>query len=148
MRAVLQRVSKAEVSVEGRVIGSIAHGFMVLLGVAKDDTEKDAAYIADKTLGLRVFADEAGKMNLALKQVGGELLVISQFTLLADTESGRRPSFIRAAAPDEAKRLYEHFLSLVRNGGVKVETGEFGAMMAVSLVNDGPVTIILDSRKT
>ena len=148
MRAVLQRVSKAEVSVEGRVIGSIAHGFMVLLGVAKDDSEKDAAYIADKTLGLRVFADEAGKMNLALKQVGGELLVISQFTLLADTESGRRPSFIRAAAPDEAKRLYEHFLSLVRNGGVKVETGEFGAMMAVSLVNDGPVTIILDSRKT
>ena len=148
MRAVLQRVSKAEVSVEGRVIGSIAHGFMVLLGVAKDDTEKDAAYIADKTLGLRVFADEAGKMNLALKQVGGELLVISQFTLLADTESGRRPSFIRAAAPDEAKRLYEHFLSLVRNGGVKVETGEFGAMMAVSLINDGPVTIILDSRKT
>ena len=148
MRAVLQRVSKAEVSVEGRVIGSIAHGFVVLLGVAKDDSEKDAAYIADKTLGLRVFADEAGKMNLALKQVGGELLVISQFTLLADTESGRRPSFIRAAAPDEAKRLYEHFLSLVRNGGVKVETGEFGAMMAVSLVNDGPVTIILDSRKT
>ena len=148
MRAVLQRVSKAEVSVEGRVIGSIAHGFMVLLGVAKDDSEKDAAYIADKTLGLRVFADEAGKMNLALKQVGGELLVISQFTLLADTESGRRPSFIRAAAPDEAKRPYEHFLSLVRNGGVKVETGEFGAMMAVSLVNDGPVTIILDSRKT
>jgi len=148
MRAVLQRVSKAEVSVEGRVIGSIAHGFMVLLGVAKDDTEKDAAYIADKTLGLRVFADEAGKMNLALKQVGGELLVISQFTLLADTESGRRPSFIRAAPPEEAKRLYEHFLSLVRNGGVKVETGEFGAMMAVSLINDGPVTIILDSRKT
>jgi D-tyrosyl-tRNA(Tyr) deacylase len=148
MRAVLQRVSRAEVSVAGRVTGSIGRGFVVLLGVAKDDAEKDAAYIADKTLGLRVFADEAGKMNLALKQVGGELLVISQFTLLADTESGRRPSFIRAAPPDEAKRLYEHFLSLVRNGGVKVETGEFGAMMAVSLVNDGPVTIILDSRKT
>jgi D-tyrosyl-tRNA(Tyr) deacylase len=147
MRAVLQRVSEAEVSVDGRVIGSIGRGFVVLLGIAKDDTEKDAAYIADKTLGLRVFADEAGKMNLALKQVGGELLVVSQFTLLADTESGRRPSFIRAAPPEDAKRLYEHFLSLVRNGGVKVETGEFGAMMAVSLINDGPVTIVLDSRK-
>jgi D-tyrosyl-tRNA(Tyr) deacylase len=97
---------------------------------------------------MRVFADAEGKMNLALRQVGGELLVISQFTLLADTESGRRPSFIQAAPPEEAKRLYEHFLSLVRNGGVKLETGEFGAMMAVSLVNDGPVTIILDSRKT
>jgi D-tyrosyl-tRNA(Tyr) deacylase len=147
MRAVLQRVSKAEVSVAGRVIGSIGRGFVVLLGVAKDDTDKDAVYLADKTMGLRVFADDAGRMNLALKQVGGELLVISQFTLLADTESGRRPSFIRAAPPEEAKRLYEHFLSLVRNGGVKVETGEFGAMMAVSLVNDGPVTIILDSRR-
>ena len=146
MRAVLQRVSRAEVTVDGRMVGRIGRGFVVLLGVAKDDTEKDAAYLADKTIGLRVFADDAGRMNLALKQVGGELLVVSQFTLLADTESGRRPSFIRAAHPDEAKRLYEHFLSLVRNGGVKVETGEFGAMMAVSLTNDGPVTIILDSR--
>src|SRR5579862_5537771 len=146
MRAVLQRVSQAEVRVASEVIGSIGRGFVILLGVAKDDTEKDAAYIADKTLGLRVFADAAGKMNLALRQVGGELLVISQFTLLADTESGRRPSFIRAAAPEEAKRLYELFLSLVRNDGVKVETGEFGATMAVSLVNEGPVTIILDSR--
>jgi D-aminoacyl-tRNA deacylase len=148
MRAVLQRVSQGEVSIDGNVVGSIGRGFVVLLGVAKDDTEKDAAYLADKTLGLRVFADDAGKMNLALKQVGGELLVISQFTLLADTESGRRPSFIRAAPPEEAKRLYEHFLALVRLAGVKVETGEFGAMMAVSIVNDGPVTIILDSRKT
>lgn len=148
MRAVLQRVSQAEVRVGDEVIGRIGRGFVVLLGVAKDDDEKDAAYLVDKTLAMRVFADAAGKMNLALGQVGGELLVISQFTLLADTESGRRPSFIRAAPPEEAKRLYEHFLSLVRNGGVKVETGEFGAMMAVSLVNDGPVTIILDSRKT
>ena len=149
MRAVLQRVSQAEVRVgDGVVIGKIGRGFVVLLGVAKDDTEKDAAYIADKTIAMRVFADAEGKMNLALRQVGGELLVISQFTLLADTESGRRPSFIRAAPPEEAKRLYEHFLSLVRIDGVKVETGEFGAMMAVSLVNDGPVTIILDSRKT
>jgi len=152
MRAVLQRVSQAEVRVGGHdsngVIGRIGRGFVVRLGVAKDDTEKDAAYIADKTIAMRVFADAAGKMNLALRQVGGELLVISQFTLLADTESGRRPSFLRAAPPEEAKRLYEHFLSLVRNGGVKVEAGEFGAMMTVSLVNDGPVTIILDSRKT
>jgi D-tyrosyl-tRNA(Tyr) deacylase len=148
MRAVLQRVSQAEVRVGGEIIGKIGRGFLILLGVAKDDTEKDAAYIADKILPLRVFADAAGKMNLALHQVGGELLVISQFTLLADTESGRRPSFIRAAPPDEAKRLYQLFLSLVRNDGVKVETGEFGATMAVSLTNDGPVTIILDSRKT
>ncbi len=146
MRAVLQRVSQAEVRVGEEVIGKIGRGFVVLLGVAKDDTEKDAAFIADKTIAMRVFADAEGKMNLALRQVGGELLVISQFTLLADTESGRRPSFIRAAPPAEAKRLYELFLSLVRNDGVKVETGEFGAMMAVSLTNDGPVTIILDSR--
>ncbi len=152
MRAVLQRVSQAEVRVNdeviGKVIGKIGRGFVVLLGVARDDSEKDAAYIADKILPMRVFADAEGKMNLALRQVGGELLVISQFTLLADTESGRRPSFIRAAPPDEAKRLYQLFLSLVRNEGVKVETGEFGASMAVSLTNDGPVTIILDSRKT
>jgi D-aminoacyl-tRNA deacylase len=145
MRAVLQRVSEAEVRVGDRVIGKIGRGFVVLLGVAKDDTEKDAAFLADKTLGLRVFADADGKMNLALRQAGGELLVISQFTLLADTESGRRPSFIRAAPPEDARRLYQHFLSLVRNDGVKVETGEFGAMMAVSLINDGPVTIVLDS---
>jgi D-tyrosyl-tRNA(Tyr) deacylase len=145
MRVVLQRVSEAEVRVGDRVIGKIGRGFVVLLGVAKDDTEKDAAFLTDKTLGLRVFADADGKMNLALRQAGGELLVISQFTLLADTESGRRPSFIRAAPPEDARRLYQHFLSLVRNDGVKVETGEFGAMMAVSLINDGPVTIVLDS---
>ena len=152
MRAVLQRVSQAELRVDrdgtNVVIGNIGRGFVILLGVAKDDTERDAAYIADKTIGMRVFADSDGKMNLALRQVAGELLVISQFTLLADLESGRRPSFIRAAPPEDARRLYEHFLSLVRNAGVKVETGEFGAMMAVSLVNDGPVTIVLDSRKT
>jgi D-aminoacyl-tRNA deacylase len=148
MRAVLQRVSKAEVQVNEKVIGKIGRGFVILLGGAKDDTEKDAAFIADKALAMRVFADAEGKMNLALRQVGGELLVISQFTLLADTDSGRRPSFIRAAPPEEAKRLYQLFLSLVRNEGVKVETGEFGATMAVSLINDGPVTIVLDSRKT
>ncbi len=147
MRAVLQRVSQAEVQVAGAVIGKIGLGFVILLGVAKDDSKRFFVFIADKTLAMRVFADAAGKMNLALHQVGGELLVISQFTLLADTDSGRRPSFIRAAPPEQARALYEHFLSLVRNGGVKVATGEFGATMAVSLINEGPVTIILDSRK-
>ena len=146
MRAILQRVSRAEVRIEGRTVGRIGRGFVVLLGVAKDDSEADAAFIADRTIGMRVFADDAGKMNLALDAVGGALLVVSQFTLLADTESGRRPSFIRAAPPEEARRLYEHFVSLARERNVKVETGEFGAMMEVDLVNDGPVTIILDSR--
>lgn len=128
------------------MVGSIARGLVVLLGVARDDTEADAAHIADRTLGMRVFADNAGKMNLSLAAVGGQLLVISQFTLLADTESGRRPSFIPAAPPVEARRLYEHFVSLVRQRDVKVETGEFGALMEVDLINEGPVTIILDSR--
>ena len=146
MRAVLQRVSEAEVRVADEVIGRIGRGLVVLLGVAKDDTEADAAFLADRILGMRIFADADGKMNLAIHKVAGELLVISQFTLIADTDSGRRPSFIKAASPDEAKKLYQHFLSLVRIGGVKVETGEFGATMAVSLINDGPVTIVLDSR--
>ncbi|MGO9454156.1 MAG: D-aminoacyl-tRNA deacylase [Candidatus Binataceae bacterium] len=146
MRAILQRVSRGEVRVEGRVIGKIGPGLVVLLGVAQGDADADAAFIADRTLGMRVFADSAGKMNLALSAVGGEMLVVSQFTLIADTESGRRPSFIHPAAPAEARRLYEHFVSLVRERGVKVETGEFGAMMEVEIVNDGPVTIIIDSR--
>jgi len=148
MRAVIQRVTRAEVSVEGRMLGKIGPGFMVLLGVARDDTEQDAAFLADRILGLRVFADAEGKMNLALKAIGGELLVISQFTLLADTSGGRRPSFIGAAPPEQARALYEHFLSLCRNAGVKVEQGEFGAMMEVGLVNHGPVTILFDSRKS
>jgi D-tyrosyl-tRNA(Tyr) deacylase len=146
MRAVLQRVSRARVLTEGRVLGQIARGFVVLLGVAQGDTEADAAKLADRILGIRVFADGAGKMNCALAAVGGELLVVSQFTLLADTDSGRRPSFTRAASPEDARRLYEHFLSLVRRDNTKVETGEFGATMEVELVNDGPVTIILDTR--
>jgi D-aminoacyl-tRNA deacylase len=146
MRAVLQRVSRAEVRVDARILGKIGRGFVVLLGVAQGDTEADAAKLADRILGIRVFADAAGKMNCALAAVGGELLVVSQFTLLADTDSGRRPSFTRAASPEDARRLYEHFLSLVRKHDVKVQTGEFGATMEVELVNDGPVTIILDSR--
>lgn len=147
MRAVVQRVTRAEVSVDARVLGRIGLGFVVLLGVARDDSEQDAGFLADRILGLRVFADAQGKMNLALKAVGGELLVISQFTLLADTSAGRRPSFIAAAPPEQARRLYEHFLSLCRSAGVKVEQGEFGAMMEVSLTNHGPVTIVLDSRR-
>ncbi len=146
MRAVIQRVSRAEVVIGGRSVGRIGRGFAVLLGVARDDARADAEFIADRVVGLRVFADEAGKMNLALGAVGGELLAISQFTLLADTSAGRRPSFIRAAPPEAARALYEYFLSLVRARGVKVETGEFGAHMELELVNDGPVTIILDSR--
>ena len=128
-------------------MGRIGRGFVVLLGVAGGDSEADAAFLVDKIVGMRVFADDAGKMNLSIAQVDGAMLVVSQFTLLADTNSGRRPSFTKAAAPDEARRLYEHFLSLARTRDVKVETGEFGATMEVDLVNDGPVTIILDSRE-
>lgn len=156
MRAILQRVLRAEVRAGGgrgggdrgggRLLGRIGPGFLVLLGIARGDTEADAAFIADRILGMRVFADANGKMNLAIGKAGGELMVVSQFTLLADTEAGRRPSFNGAAPPEEARRLYGHFLSLVRKGGVKVEQGEFGAMMEVEMVGDGPVTIILDSR--
>lgn len=146
MRAVVQRVSSAEVSAGGRTLGRIGRGFVVLLGIARDDTEGDAAFIADRIIGLRVFDDAEGKMNLALGAVGGELLIVSQFTLMADTGSGRRPSFTAAAPPEQARGLYEHFLSLVRKPNVKVEQGEFGAMMELTLNNHGPVTIILDSR--
>jgi len=146
VRAILQRVSRAEVRSGGRILGRIGLGLVVLLGVARGDSESDAAFLADQILGMRVFADAEGKMNLAIGKVGGGLIIVSQFTLLADTEAGRRPSFNGAAAPDEARRLYEYFLSLVRKSGVTVEQGEFGAMMEVEIVNDGPVTIILDSR--
>jgi len=139
-------VSSAEVSAGGRTLGRIGRGFVVLLGIARDDTEGDAAFIADRIIGLRVFDDAEGKMNLALGAVGGELLIVSQFTLMADTGSGRRPSFTAAAPPEQARGLYEHLLSLVRKPNVKVEQGEFGAMMELTLNNHGPVTIILDSR--
>jgi D-tyrosyl-tRNA(Tyr) deacylase len=129
----------------GRIIGKIGPGFVVLLGVGKGDSEADVTFMVDRVIGLRVFADPAGKMNLALGAAGGALMVISQFTLHADT-SQRRPSFIDAAPPEEARRLYEYFLSLARGRGVNVQQGEFGAHMEVDLVNDGPVTIILDSR--
>src|SRR5260370_26876443 len=147
MRAVVQRGSRAEVRIDGRIAGQIARGFVVLLGVADGDSDADAAHLVDRILGMRIFADDAGKMNLSLAQAQGALLVVSQFTLLADTNSGRRPSFTKAAAPDEARRRYEHFLSLARKRDVKVETGEFGATVQVDLVNGGPVTIVLDSRE-
>ena len=147
MRAVVQRVSRGEVRIDGRVVGRIGRGLVVLLGVAGGDSEADAAFLVDRIVGMRIFADDAGKMNLSITQVDGAMLVVSQFTLIADTNSGRRPSFTKAAAPDEARRLYEHFLSLARTRDVKVEMGEFGATMELDLVNDGPVTIILDSRE-
>ncbi|MGO9057729.1 MAG: D-aminoacyl-tRNA deacylase [Candidatus Binataceae bacterium] len=147
MRAIVQRVKRAQVSVEGRIVGRIEHGLLVLLGVAGGDTEADAREIANRILRMRIFADPAGKMNLDLSAVGGQLMVVSQFTLLADTSAGRRPSFTGAAAPQQARELYENFLSLCRAEGIKTEQGEFGAMMEVELVNDGPVTFILDSRK-
>jgi D-tyrosyl-tRNA(Tyr) deacylase len=149
MRAVVQRVSRAEVRIDGHVVGKIARGFVVLLGVAEGDTDADAAFLADRIIGMRIFADNenAGKMNLSIAQVDGALLLVSQFTLIADTNSGRRPSFTKAAPPNEARRLYDHFLSLARTRGVKVETGKFGATMEVDLINDGPVTILLDTHE-
>ncbi|HEX8733991.1 MAG TPA: D-aminoacyl-tRNA deacylase [Pyrinomonadaceae bacterium] len=147
MRAVLQRVSRAKVTVEGETVGEIGKGILVLLGVAREDTEKEAVYLLEKTLNLRIFEDAGGKMNLSLVDIAGELLVVSQFTLYGDARRGRRPSFIEAAAPDEANRLYEFFASEARKQIAKVETGKFQAMMDVELVNDGPVTILLDSAK-
>ncbi len=147
MRAVIQRVSRASVEVEGEVVGHIGRGLLILLGVGKDDTEEDAQYVADKTATLRIFADEHGKMNEAVGNVGGGLLVVSQFTLLGDTRKGRRPGFDRAAPPDDARRLYDAVVTLLRARGLPVETGRFGASMAVELVNDGPVTLLVDSRE-
>ena len=145
MRAVLQRVSRASVSVDGDITGEIGRGILVLLGVSIDDTDKEAAFLVEKTLNLRIFEDADGKMNLSLLDVGGDLLVVSQFTLYGDTRKGRRPSYIKAARPEDANRLYELFVELARLSCEKVATGRFRAMMDVELVNDGPVTIILDT---
>jgi D-aminoacyl-tRNA deacylase len=146
VKAVVQRVKRAKVAVNGAIVGHIGPGMLVLLGVAAHDTEADARELANRVLRMRVFADYAGKMNLDIAAAGGQLLVVSQFTLLADTTSGRRPSFTAAAPPDQARKLYGHFVSLCRDSGIKTEEGEFGAMMEVELVNDGPVTFVLDSR--
>ena len=147
MRAVVQRVTRASVATGGAVMGAIERGFLVLAGVAVDDDEADAAALAHKIAGLRVFADAGGAMNLALADVGGAVLVVSQFTLLGDVRKGRRPSFIAAARGELAERLYERVAARLREAGPHVETGVFGADMAVELVNDGPVTLLLDSRK-
>ena len=147
MRAVVQRVSQASVSVEGKPIGVIGLGLLVLLGVSKNDTAASAEYMVEKLLGLRIFEDEEGKMNLNLRQVGGAVLVVSQFTLLGDIRRGKRPSFDDAARPEQAKKLYEHVVTQIRERGVECATGEFQAMMRVSLVNEGPVTILVDSDK-
>lgn len=147
MRAVVQRVTEARVTVENREVGAIKKGMTVLLGVEDGDGEKDAEYIADKIAGLRIFDDEAGVMNLSAVDIGGEILSISQFTLLADARKGKRPSYIRAARPEEARTLYEYFNKRLEEKGLKVETGIFQAEMLVEIHNDGPVTILLDSKK-
>ena len=147
MRAVVQRVTAADVKIDGEVRGKINSGFMILLGVGEGDTDADLKYIADKVINLRIFSDENGKMNLSLSDIGGEMLVISQFTLYGDCSHGRRPYFGDAMNPADAERMYEEFVEYVRMAGIHVETGEFGADMKVTLTNDGPVTIILDSRK-
>ena len=148
MRAVIQRVSSASVNVESTVVGQIGRGLLVLLGVSKDDSEAAADYLVEKTIGLRIFEDNAGKMNLSVQDINGEVLVVSQFTLYGDVRRGKRPSFDAAARPEHANKLYEYFVGKIRAAGVKCETGKFQAMMGVSLVNDGPVTILLDSEKT
>jgi D-tyrosyl-tRNA(Tyr) deacylase len=147
MRAVVQRVSRCSVSVEGNVVGEIDAGLLVLLGVNKMDNEAAADYLAEKIVGLRIFEDAEGKMNLSVQDARGSVLVVSQFTLYGDVRRGKRPSFDAAARPEEAKRLYEYFVGKVRSSGLRCETGQFQAMMEVELVNSGPVTILLDSEK-
>ena len=148
MRAVVQRVSRARVTVNGETTGEIGLGLLVLLGVGAGDTRADADYLVEKTIGLRIFEDAGGKMNLSVAEVGGALLVVSQFTLYGDVRRGKRPSFDAAARPEQARALYEHFVERVRALGLRCETGQFQSSMQVELVNDGPVTILLDSGKT
>ncbi len=147
MIAVIQRVLRADVTIESRTSGCIDDGLVILLGVVMGDTEADADFLVDKISGLRIFPDEDGKMNISLKDYGGAALVISQFTLCGDWRKGRRPSFTNAARPEEGERLYEYFCKVLKDAGVPVETGEFGAIMDVSLVNHGPVTFVLDSKQ-
>ena len=147
MKALLQRVTEASVSVAGQVVGRIGLGLVVFVGVANGDTEKDAQYLAQKTVNLRIFPDEAGRFNLSALDIKGDLLLVSQFTLLAGTRKGRRPSFVEAAPPSQAETLFEHFVEGARATGLKVETGRFQQYMQVEIHNDGPVTIMLDSRE-
>lgn len=146
MKVVIQRVTSASVTVDGNSISKIGCGFLILLGVQQGDDEKDLEYLVKKTAGLRIFKDENQHMNLSIQDLGGEALVVSQFTLCADTHKGRRPSFIHAAPPEMAEQMYQQFCEQLKTAGVPVQTGKFGAMMDVSLINDGPVTIILNSR--
>jgi len=148
MRAVVQRVSYAQVTVEGEIVGEIARGLLVLLGVTHADTGADADYLADKIVGLRIFEDASGKMNLDTSAVEGGILVVSQFTLYGDVRRGKRPSFDGAAPPERARQLYEYFVEHIRSAGIPCQTGRFQEMMQVELVNDGPVTILLDSQRT
>lgn len=148
MRAVVQRAGRSRVLVDSKVTGEIEKGFVVLLGVGKEDNDEDALYLARKIGNLRVFEDEEGKMNLGIKEIGGEILAVSQFTLYADTRKGNRPSFVDAGLPETAKALYDVFTNLLRQEGIKVQEGIFQEDMQVELINDGPVTIILDSKKT
>ena len=145
MRAVLQRVSRAKVTIDGAVSGEIGKGFLILLGVAPEDTAEEAIYMARKCVGLRVFTDENDKMNLSLADVGGKILAVSQFTLYADCRKGKRPNFIGAAKGEQAQELYDYFVSCCRGLGIETQTGEFGADMQVELLNDGPVTILMDT---
>ncbi len=147
MKALIQRVTKAAVTVDGEVVGKIGQGFVVLIGIANEDSEKDIDYLVDKIAQLRIFSDADGKFNISALEIGGEMLVISQFTLLADTRKGRRPSFIGAAPPQQAEHLFNLFVERLRNTGIKVETGRFQQHMLVEIHNDGPVTIMLDSKE-
>ena len=146
MIAVVQRVSECKVRVQNQTVGRIGQGLLVLLGVSRSDGEKDADYLADKITYLRIFQDDDGKMNRSLVDIGGEMLIVSQFTLLGDCRKGRRPSFVHAAPPEQAERLYDYFVTQVRLKGIAVATGQFQAMMDVSLINDGPVTLIIQSK--
>jgi D-tyrosyl-tRNA(Tyr) deacylase len=148
MRIVVQRASRGRVTVEGQVTGEIGKGLVLLVGVTHEDTREDAELLADKVIHLRIFEDDSEKMNLSLLDIGGAILSISQFTLYGDCRKGRRPNFMEAARPDQARELYEYFNDQIRQRGIQVETGVFGAMMDVELVNDGPVTLLLDSKRT